>query len=81
MSSDDDGYGLGVQQGSGNSIPPQSAGGAELESPTLQNIKEEADRRDSVNGHVHTNASEIANTDEKVKAVLFSDVPSLLLED
>ena len=79
MSSDDDGYGADKRQGSITSIPPPSAGGAEVESPALANIKEEPDRRTSLNGQAHTTANEIANTDEKVRNVLYSDVWASIL--
>jgi hypothetical protein len=80
MSSDDEFSGLDQRRASvASPVPPASAGGTVPEdSPKFDNNNlkppDDTDRRASVNGHVHTTAIDIANTDERVREVLYSDV-------
>ena len=74
MSSDDDLFGPdNGQRGSLTSPAPPLAGGGGPESPKIGN-HDDSDRRGSVNGMTSTTANDIANSDEKVRQVLFSDV-------
>jgi len=76
MSSDDDGCGIGDnQRGSLASPVPPSAGGLVPDSPRFDDAGE---KRLSENGVAsNTTATEIANTDERVRSVLYSDVSTL----
>ena len=75
MSSDDEMY-----RGPSLNYPPQpSTGGLGTESPNLDN-PDDVERRGSLNGnnyHENTTANDVANSDERVRQVLYSDVRSV----
>lgn len=74
MSSDDDIHGTDARRQSLVSPQPPSAGGLGPESPTVENVNEGVDKRASIDGTANTTANEIANTDEEVRRVIYSDV-------
>ena len=81
MSSDDELFEADPHCNRPFSGPPPSAQGLGPESPTLDNNNihsnlEESDRRGSVNGIPPSTAHDIANSDESVRQVLYSDVRS-----
>lgn len=76
MSSDDE-----MHKATSLVYPPQtSAGGPGQESPKFENT-DDGDQRGSLNGNIsqNTTANDIANSDERVRQVLFSDVRSVPL--
>jgi hypothetical protein len=91
MSSDDDSIiphtGNQRQRGSLASPVPPSAGGLGPESPKFNqddaNNINDPDQRGPMNGDIPMTATEIANSDEKVRQVVYSDVhfyiPSIAL--
>ena len=70
MSSDDE-----IYRGTSLAYPPQpSAAAVGPDSPKFDN-QDDGDRRGSLNGNINnTTANDIANSDERVRQVLFSDV-------
>jgi hypothetical protein len=74
MSSDDDLHGTDARRRSLVSPQPPSAGGLGPESPTVENVDEDDNKRTSMEGTGHTTANEVANTDEEVRRVIYSDV-------
>jgi hypothetical protein len=76
MSSDDELYAQDARRRSLASPVPPSAGGYGVpDSPRFDNGGGEADRRTSVNDNGGgSTANEIANSDERVREVLYSDV-------
>lgn len=77
MSSDDELFSSDPRRTSLTSPAPPSAGGVGPDSPKFDN-NDEGDRRGSLNGNIatHTTANDIANTDDNVRQVLYSDVCS-----
>jgi hypothetical protein len=75
MSSDDELFSSDNRRTSAASPAPPSAGGVGPDSPKFDN-NNEGERRGSLNGNIstHTTANDIANTDDKVRQVLYSDV-------
>jgi len=74
MSSDDDLYGPDNRHRESLASPaPPPAGDGGPESPKIDN-HDDSDRRGSVNGMTSTSANDIANSDESVRQVLYSDV-------
>jgi len=80
MSSDDELYAQDARRRSLASPVPPSAGGYGVpDSPRFDNAGGEADRRTSVNENgAGSTANEIANSDERVREVLYSDVCILM---
>jgi hypothetical protein len=76
MSSDDELYAQDARRRSLASPVPPSAGGYGVpDSPRFDNAGGEADRRTSVNENGGgSTANEIANSDERVREILYSDV-------
>jgi len=85
MSSDDELFAQDARRRSLASPVPPSAGGCGVpESPRFDNGGGDADRRASVNENGGATANEVANSDDRVREVLYSDVcdpVSLFLTD
>ena len=76
MSSDEDLYGTDSRRRRSMTSPvPHTAEGGGAESPKLSS-SDYPDKRGSVNDTTSTTANDIANSDERVRQVLYSDVRS-----
>jgi hypothetical protein len=78
MSSDDELFSSNHRRTSLTSPQSPSAGGFGPESPKFDN-QDNGNRGDSLNGNAitYTTANDIANSDDQVRQVLYSDVCSL----